>query len=59
MYLNDQLSAFAKATRHNGMNFPMRTVAQLLTQSERQSLALYYAKESRDGHDPDTSSERR
>jgi cytochrome c553 len=59
MYLNDQLSAFAQATRHNDMNMPMRTVAQLLTQRERQSLALYYAKEPLDGHDSDTSSERR
>jgi cytochrome c553 len=59
MYLNDQLSAFAQVTRHNDMNMPMRTVAQLLTQSERQSLALYYAKEPLDGHNSDTSSERR
>jgi cytochrome c553 len=59
MYLNNQLSAFAQATRHNDMNMPMRTVAQLLTQSERQSLALYYAKGPIDGHDSDKSPERR
>jgi cytochrome c553 len=52
MYRNDHLSAFAKATRHNGMNLPMRTVAQLLMQSERQLLALYYAKEPRGGMIP-------
>jgi cytochrome c553 len=59
MYLNDQLSAFAQTTRHNDMNMPMRTVAQLLTQSERQSLALYYAKEPLDTHVSEDSPEQR
>ena len=52
IYLNEQLDGFARATRHNDMNMPMRTLAQLLTESERQLLALYYAKDPLDTHAP-------
>ncbi len=49
-YLDDQLSAFAQATRRNDMNMPMRTIAQLLTASEREALAKYYAQAPLDPH---------
>ena len=41
-YVLDQLEAFAKGTRANDINLPMRTVASLLTEDERKALAAYY-----------------
>ena len=41
-YLFDQLEAFAKGTRANDINEPMRTIAALLSEDERHSLAAYY-----------------
>ncbi len=41
-YVLDQLEAFAKGTRTNDINLPMRTVATLLTEDERKALADYY-----------------
>ncbi len=41
-YVLDQLEAFAKHTRANDINLPMRTVAGLLTEDERKALAEYY-----------------
>ena len=53
-YLDEQLSAFAQAGRHNDMNMPMRTIAQLLTANERAALAIYYGRSSLD-RNPETS----
>jgi cytochrome c553 len=41
-YVLIQLEAFAKGTRTNDINEPMRTIAALLTEEERQALAAYY-----------------
>lgn len=41
-YISNQLGAFARGTRANDINEPMRTIAGLLTQEERQALAEYY-----------------
>jgi cytochrome c553 len=41
-YLLDQLEAFAKRTRANDINMPMRTIAAQLTEEEKQALAEYY-----------------
>jgi cytochrome c553 len=41
-YVLEQLEAFAKRTRANDINLPMRTVAGLLTEDERKALADYY-----------------
>ena len=41
-YVLTQLEAFAKGTRANDINMPMRTIAGLLTEEERQALAEYY-----------------
>jgi len=41
-YILNQLEAFASRTRANDINEAMRTIATLLSQDERQSLAEYY-----------------
>lgn len=41
-YVLNQLEAFASGTRSNDINEPMRTIAGLLTEEERQALAEYY-----------------
>lgn len=41
-YLLKQLEAFKDRTRSNDINMPMRTIAALLTEEERLSLAEYY-----------------
>ena len=41
-YVLNQLEAFANGTRANDINMPMRTIAGLLTEEERQALAEYY-----------------
>ncbi len=41
-YVLNQLEAFASGTRANDINMPMRTIAGLLTEDERQALAEYY-----------------
>jgi cytochrome c553 len=41
-YVLKQLEAFANGTRANDINKPMRTIAGLLTEEERQALAEYY-----------------
>lgn len=41
-YVLTQLEAFADGTRANDINMPMRTIAGLLTEDERQALADYY-----------------
>jgi cytochrome c553 len=41
-YVLTQLEAFATGTRTNDINQPMRTIATLLTEQERQALAEYY-----------------
>jgi cytochrome c553 len=41
-YVLSQLEAFAKGTRTNDINEPMRTIATLLTEEERHALADYY-----------------
>jgi cytochrome c553 len=41
-YVLDQLEAFARGSRANDINLPMRTVAALLTEDERKALAEYY-----------------
>jgi cytochrome c553 len=41
-YLLNQLEAFANGGRANDINEPMRTIAVLLSQGERQALAEYY-----------------
>jgi cytochrome c553 len=41
-YVLIQLEAFADGTRANDINMPMRTIAGLLTEDERQALAEYY-----------------
>ena len=41
-YVLSQLQAFANQTRTNDINEPMRTIAGLLTEDERQALAEYY-----------------
>jgi cytochrome c553 len=41
-YIHLQLEEFAKANRANDINMPMRSIASLLTDDERQSIASYY-----------------
>jgi len=41
-YVLKQLEAFADGSRANDINMPMRTIAGLLTNDERQALAEYY-----------------
>jgi cytochrome c553 len=41
-YVLKQLEAFANGTRANDINEPMRTIATLLTEDERQAIAEYY-----------------
>lgn len=41
-YVLDQLEAFARRSRANDINLPMRTVAGLLSEDERKALADYY-----------------
>jgi cytochrome c553 len=41
-YVLNQLEAFAHRTRTNDINMPMRTIAVLLTEEERQAIAEYY-----------------
>jgi cytochrome c553 len=41
-YVLKQLEAFANGTRANDINEPMRTIAALLTEDERQAIAEYY-----------------
>jgi cytochrome c553 len=41
-YIRLQLEEFAKGNRSNDINMPMRTIASLLTDDERQSVASYY-----------------
>jgi cytochrome c553 len=42
IYILNQMEAFANGTRANDINEPMRTIAELLTEDERQALADYY-----------------
>ena len=42
IYILNQMEAFANGTRTNDINQPMRTIARLLTEDERQVLAEYY-----------------
>jgi cytochrome c553 len=41
-YVLNQLEAFANRSRTNDINEPIRTIAALLTEQERQALAEYY-----------------
>jgi cytochrome c553 len=41
-YLLNQLDAFARGSRANDINEPMRTIAALLSEDERRALAEYY-----------------
>jgi cytochrome c553 len=41
-YILNQLEAFAGGTRANDINQAMRTISELLSEDERQSLAEYY-----------------
>jgi cytochrome c553 len=41
-YILAQLDAFSEASRANDINEPMRTIAALLSENERQALAAYY-----------------
>lgn len=41
-YVLNQLEAFANGSRANDINMPMRTIAGLLTDEERQAIAEYY-----------------
>lgn len=41
-YILNQLEAFANRRRANDINEPMRTIAALLSEDERHSLAEYY-----------------
>ncbi|MFZ0761224.1 MAG: c-type cytochrome [Candidatus Sulfotelmatobacter sp.] len=41
-YVLNELESFANRTRANDINMPMRTIAPLLTEDERQALAEYY-----------------
>jgi cytochrome c553 len=41
-YVLNQLEAFANRSRSNDINMPMRTIAALLTEEERQAIADYY-----------------
>ncbi len=41
-YVLKQLEEFARGTRANDINMPMRTIAALLTEEERRALAEYY-----------------
>ncbi len=41
-YVLDQLEEFANGSRTNDINEPMRTIAKLLREEERQALAEYY-----------------
>jgi cytochrome c553 len=41
-YVLGQLEAFASGSRANDINMPMRTIAALLTEQERQAIAQYY-----------------
>jgi cytochrome c553 len=41
-YVLGQLEAFAKGSRANDINMPMRTISTLLTDEERHALAEYY-----------------
>ena len=52
-YVLGQLEAFAKGSRANDINMPMRTISSLLTDEERHALAEYYG--SGLGRDPGSS----
>jgi cytochrome c553 len=41
-YVLNQLEGFAKGSRSNDINMPMRTIAGLLSEDERQALAAFY-----------------
>lgn len=41
-YIRDELENFAKGTRANDINMPMRTIASQLTDDEKQSIAAFY-----------------
>jgi cytochrome c553 len=41
-YIREELMKFAEGSRSNDINMPMRTIAALLTDDEKQSLAAYY-----------------
>lgn len=41
-YILSQMEAFARGTRANDINLPMRTISTLLTEDERHALAEYY-----------------
>ncbi len=41
-YVLNQLEAFARGSRANDINMPMRTIAALLTGEERKAIAQYY-----------------
>jgi cytochrome c553 len=41
-YIAEQLEEFAKGSRANDINMPMRSIASMLTDEERQAVAAYY-----------------
>lgn len=41
-YIQEELEEFASGSRANDINMPMRSIASLLTDEEKQSLAAYY-----------------
>lgn len=41
-YIQEELEEFAKGNRANDINMPMRTIAALLSDDEKQGLAAYY-----------------
>jgi cytochrome c553 len=41
-YIQEELERFAKGSRSNDINMPMRSIAALLTEDEKQALAAYY-----------------
>jgi cytochrome c553 len=40
-YILDQIEAFARGTRANDIDMPMRTIAALLTENERHAIAEF------------------
>jgi cytochrome c553 len=45
-YIREELEEFAKGSRANDIDMPMRSIASLLTEEERQAVAAYYGSGS-------------
>jgi cytochrome c553 len=48
VYIEEQLQEFAKGTRANDINMPMRSIAAMLTDEEKRAIAAYYGSGSAD-----------